>query len=76
MSAAIHMSPSGGGMRREDVCMPSTHTLGVCCAVRSRLVLSESVTLWTVARQASLSMRILQARILEWVAMTSSRGYS
>ena len=48
----------------------------MCCAVLSRLVLSDSVTLWTVARQASLSMRILQARILEWVAMTSSRGSS
>ena len=29
---------------------------------------------WTVARQAPLSMGILQTRILEWVAMTSSRG--
>ena len=29
---------------------------------------------WTVAHQAPLSMGILQARILEWVAMTSSRG--
>ena len=29
--------------------------------------------LWTVACQAPLSMRILQARILEWVAMPSSR---
>ena len=28
-------------------------------------------TLWTVACQASLSMRILQARILNWVAMPS-----
>ena len=34
------------------------------------------VTLWTVARQAPLSMGILQARILEWVAMLSSRGSS
>ena len=33
-------------------------------------------TPWTVARQAPLSMRILQARILEWVAMPSSRGSS
>ena len=32
------------------------------------------VTPWTVARQAPLSMGILQARILEWVAMLSSRG--
>ena len=30
----------------------------------------------TVARQAPLSMGILQARILEWVAMSSSRGSS
>ena len=33
-------------------------------------------TLWTAARQAPLSMGILQARILEWVAMPSSRGSS
>ena len=31
------------------------------------------VTPWTVAQQAPLSMRILQARMLEWVAMPSSR---
>ena len=31
------------------------------------------VTQWTVALQAPLSMGILQARILEWVAMPSSR---
>ena len=30
----------------------------------------------TVARQAPLSMGILQARIVEWVAMPSSRGSS
>ena len=35
-----------------------------------------SVTPWTIARQAPLSMGILQARILEWVAMSSSRGSS
>ena len=33
-------------------------------------------TLWTVASQAPLSMGILQARILEWVAMPSSRQSS
>ena len=32
--------------------------------------------LWTVDPQAPLSMGILQARILEWVAMPSSRGSS
>ena len=31
---------------------------------------------WPVARQAPLSMDILQARILEWVAMPFSRGSS
>ena len=34
------------------------------------------VTLWTVACEAPLSMGILQARILDWVAMPSSRGSS
>ena len=42
----------------------------------SHPVLSNSVTPWTVARQAPLSMGILQARILEWVAMSSSRRAS
>ena len=31
---------------------------------------------WTAAHQAPLSMGILQARILEWVALPSSRGSS
>ena len=30
-------------------------------------------TLWTVARQAPLSMGILQAKILEWIALPCSR---
>ena len=34
------------------------------------------VTLWTIALQAPLSTGILQARILEWVSMPSSRGSS
>ena len=33
-------------------------------------------SLWTVAQQAPMSMGILQARILEWVAVPSSRGSS
>ena len=32
------------------------------------------MTPWTVARQAPLSMEILQARILEWVAIIFFRG--
>ena len=35
--------------------------------------MSNSVTLWIVAHQAPLSMGILQARILECIAMPSSR---
>ena len=33
-------------------------------------------TPWTVAHQTPLSMGILQARILEWGAISSSRGSS
>ena len=42
------------------------------CFSRVRLF----ATLWTVTRQALLSMEILQAKMLEWVAMPSSRGSS
>ena len=34
------------------------------------------MTPWTIACQAPLSLGIIQARILEWVAMPSSRGSS
>ena len=34
------------------------------------------LTLWTVARQDPLFMRILQTRIVEWVTISSSRGSS
>ena len=44
----------------------------LCCAVLSCVRLFK--TPWTVVRQAPLSMGILQARILEWVSMPSSRG--
>ena len=45
-----------------------------CVCVLSRSVMSDFVTPWTVAHQAPLSMGIVQARTLEWVAMPSSRG--
>ena len=47
------------------------HTRGIVCCVLSCSVMSNYV-----AHQAPLSMGILQARILEWVAMSSSRGSS
>ena len=43
----------------------------LCLVVQSCPVLCN---LWTAAHQASLFVGILQARILEWVAMPSSRG--
>ena len=47
----------------------------LCCAESLSPVWLFS-TLWTIAYKAPLSMGILQARILEWVAMPSSRGSS
>ena len=46
----------------------------VCMRVLSHVRLF--ATPWTVARLAPPTMRILQARILEWVAMSSSSGSS
>ena len=49
----------------------------VCVYVLSRFGhVQLFVTPWTVALQAPLSMGILQARILEWIAMPSFRGSS
>ena len=49
----------------------------LCCIVLGGSVMSElSVTPWTITHQTPLSMGSLQARILEWVAMPSSRGSS
>ena len=39
-------------------------------------VVTKSATPWTAALQAPLSMGILQARILEWVAIPFSGGSS
>ena len=46
----------------------------MCCA--SSLNHVQPFVPWTAASLAPLSMGILQARILEWVAMLSSRGSS
>ena len=40
------------------------------------VVSNSCVTPWTIAHQVLLSMEILQAGIMEWVAMPSSRGSS
>ena len=43
------------------------------CAVLSHSVVYDSLQVWTVTSQAPLCMAVLEARILEWVAMPSSR---
>ena len=48
-----------------------------CCAcVLSHSVMSDSATLWTCSPPDSSVHRILQARILEWVAILFSKGSS
>ena len=54
------------------LCLSSFPSLVLCLVAQS----SPIVTPWTVAHQALPSMGILQARILEWVAVLSSRGSS
>ena len=48
----------------------------VCVLSRSVMSHSLYVTLWIIACQVPLSMGILQARILEWNALPSSKGSS
>ena len=75
--------PANPGTGRGHPC-PRPHSSCELCkplkprvCVLSRSVMSSSfATPSAVAHQASLSMGILQARILEWVAMPSSRGSS
>ena len=52
------------GYKQEVVCVCVCVCVHVC------------IYIWTAARQAPLSSGILQARILEWVAMPFSRGSS
>ena len=60
----------------EDEMVGWNHRFNGLVCVLSHSVVSNSATPWTVACQASLSMRILQEMILEWVATPSSRGSS
>ena len=66
-----HSRGGEGGMSRESI--GDTYTQGGAVLLsHARL----SVTPWTAAHQAPLPTGILQARILEWAAMPSSRGAS
>ena len=59
---------------QDSVLTASCSQLDSCVQSLSRARLF--ATPWTVARQAPLFMGILQARILEWVAISSPRGSS
>ena len=48
----------------------------MCVCMFSGSAVSNSATPWTVARQTPLSMKNFQARILEWIAISYSRGSS
>ena len=61
--------------RSKSLVIYSYLTSSLCCA-QSLSYVQLFVIPWTVACQAPLSMGILQAGILEWVAMPSSRGSS
>ena len=68
-----HPAPSALGLSRHTV--TSILHFPPCvlsCSVVSRLF----ATPWTVAHQGPLSLGILQARILEWVAVAFPRGSS
>ena len=62
------------------MCVYTFYILCVCvhmlCCALSCSVMSDSATPWAVALQTLLSTGIFQARILEWVAMPSSRESS
>ena len=47
----------------------------MCCALSCFSCVQRFVTPWTVAHQAYPSMGILQAKIQEWVAISSSIEY-
>ena len=58
------------------LCIYGRGTISHVCCAESLSHIQLFVTSWTVARQAPLSMEILQARILEWTVMPSSRESS
>ena len=57
--------------------MKMTHgkfKLWIICCAQSLSCVCLFVTPWTVACQAPLSMGSLQARVLDWAALSFSRG--
>ena len=64
------LTPAAGVRHSDSVCVHA------CAHVLSCSVVSDSVTPWTVALPGSFVHGISQARILEWVAISFSRGSS
>ena len=62
--------------KESDSCMSSLvqHHESYSFFITNAYMSMSFVTPWTVSHQAPLSMGILKARILEWVAMPSFRG--
>ena len=56
------------------LCDPHMCTCKTCVQLLSCVQIF--VTPWTVAHQVPLSMEFSQARTLEWVAISHSRGFS
>ena len=74
-----------GWPSKSQLVQPFQSLYGVSCffkceveilCVHGRLTVSDSLQPHQLAHQGALSMRILQAKIPEWVAMPSSRGSS
>ena len=64
------------GLRGWDNVLRRGVTETSCCCPVIKACPTLLQTVWTVARQAPLSRGFLQARILEWVAISFSRGSS
>ena len=75
LNKATLSSSSIRELKKKKKCFYFLPAYVLCCAWPLSYV-GLFATPWTVAHQAPLSIRILQARILEWVAMPSSRGSS
>ena len=72
----IYPKSGSGGVCVCDVWCVHPCVSGVYVCVCSLSPVQLFVTPWTVAHQAPLSMGVVPARILEWVAVSSSRGSS
>ena len=89
-TSIVQLYPVASTMSESDTYFSPCRAYSLFCLFTSSVLVSYAVlccsqslspvwlftTPWTVANQALLSMGILQARKLEWVAMSSSRGFS